>query len=99
MPKVTMAKARLDGEHLGSTSKRVTQVCPAHLVSYMSRKAWGKSLTQSLNTERIVFGTHVMDVEPLFVNINIVAGNDAQVMDKMKGNLSAHGIALKVKKA
>ncbi len=94
-----MAKARLDGEHLGSPSKRVTQVCPAYLVSYMSRKAWGKSLTQSLNTERMVFGNHVIDVEPLFVNINMVAGNDAQVMDKMKGNLSAHGIALKVKKA
>ncbi len=40
-----------------------------------------------------------MDGEPLFVNINIVAGKDAQVMNKMKGNLSAHGIALKVKKA
>ncbi len=69
------------------------------LASYAASKAWVKSLTESLNIEWSRFGIHVMDVEPPFVNTNMVAGNDVRVMDKMGVSLSAQDIALKVKKS
>ncbi len=67
------------------------------LATYAASKAWVRSLTESLNIEWARHGIHVLDIEPPFVNTNMVAGQGAKVMDKMGVNLSADDIALQVK--
>jgi len=67
------------------------------LAIYAASKAWVRSLTESLNIEWARHGIHVLDVEPPFVNTSMVAGQQAQVIEKMGVNLTAQDIAKKVK--
>ena len=59
----------------------------------------GKILNESLNIEWARHGIHVLDIEPPFVNTNMVAGQDAKVMSKLGVNLTAEDIAQQVKAA
>ncbi|MEY8203775.1 MAG: SDR family oxidoreductase [Bermanella sp.] len=66
---------------------------------YAASKAWVKSFTEALNIEWARHDIHVLDVEPPFVDTNMVAGQQAHVMGKMGVNLSALDIAKKVRKS
>ncbi len=69
------------------------------LASYAATKAWVSSFTEALNIEWAQHDIHVLDIQPPFVNTNMLAGSDAQVMEKMGVDLSPEEIAIKVKKS
>lgn len=67
--------------------------------SYSASKFWVKGFTEALNVEWSRFGILVTDVEPPFVKTPMLAGKQAQIIERMGVNLTAEDIAQAVLEA